>query len=93
MHDCTTVEVQVVGIGLYKFCSTAEDRSMAHNFGIGCSTVNDTYREICEAVVAVLDNWLHMMSLSEMPQHAREEPDSAADPASLGERTLMRSTV
>lgn len=72
IRDCIAVE-KVVGIGLYKLCSTAEDRSVAHIFGVGRSTVNGIYREFCEAVVAVLeDEWLRMMTPGEMPQHIRE---------------------
>lgn len=72
IRECIAVD-KVVGIGLYKLCSTAEDRSVAHIFGVGRSTVNGIYREFCEAVIAVLeDEWLRMMTPSEMPQHIRE---------------------
>lgn len=67
IRDCIAVE-KVVGIGLYKLCSMAEDSSVAHIFGVGRSTVNGIYREFCEAVIAVLeDEWLRMMTPAEMP--------------------------
>ncbi|KAH9382057.1 hypothetical protein HPB48_008529 [Haemaphysalis longicornis] len=62
IRDCIAVK-KVVGVGLYKLCSTAEDRSVAHIFGVGRSTVNGIYREFCEAVIAVLeDELLRMMT-------------------------------
>lgn len=53
IRDCIAVE-KVVSTGLYKLCSTAEGRSVAHIFGEGRSTVNGIYREFCKAVIAVL---------------------------------------
>lgn len=84
IRDCVAVE-KAVGIGLYKLCSTAEDRSVAHIFGGGRSTVNGIYREFREAVIAVLeDEWLRMMTPSEMPQHIREFEAMCGFPQGVG---------
>ncbi|XP_064469657.1 uncharacterized protein LOC135384383 [Ornithodoros turicata] len=64
---------KVVAIALYKLCSSAEDRTVAHVFAVGRSTVNGIYREFCDAVIAVLErDWLQMMTADEMENHIRE---------------------
>ncbi|KAL1472400.1 hypothetical protein MTO96_039357 [Rhipicephalus appendiculatus] len=62
-----------VALGLYKPCSSAEDRTVANLFGVGRSTVNTVYREFCEAVVDVLqEDWIKMITEEEMARHIRE---------------------
>lgn len=72
MREPIPVE-KVVAIALYKLCSSAEDRTVAHIFAVGRSTVNGIYKEFCEAVVDVLEeDWLKMVTSDEMEQHIRE---------------------
>ncbi|XP_064475764.1 uncharacterized protein LOC135389661 [Ornithodoros turicata] len=54
MRQAISVEKRVA-VSLYKLCSSAEDRSIAHLFGIGRSTVNTLYKEFCEAVITTLE--------------------------------------
>ncbi|CAN7949776.1 unnamed protein product, partial [Ixodes pacificus] len=62
-----------VAVGLYRLCSSAEDRTIAHLFGIGRSTVNMLYKDFCDAVIQKLENvWLRMVRSDEMTQHMRE---------------------
>ncbi|XP_075559184.1 uncharacterized protein LOC142590668 [Dermacentor variabilis] len=62
-----------VAVGLYRLCSSAEDRTIAHLFGIGRSTVNVLCREFCKAVIDQLEGeWLHMIRRQELKQHIRE---------------------
>lgn len=44
-----------VAIGLYKLCSTTENRAIAHLFGAGRSTVNEIHCEFWATVVANLE--------------------------------------
>lgn len=66
MRDPITAEKRVA-IGLYKLCSSAEDRTVANLFGVGRSSVNVIYREFCAAVVSVLESdWIRMITEEEM---------------------------
>ncbi|XP_077514205.1 uncharacterized protein LOC144125014 [Amblyomma americanum] len=70
MRKPITVEKRVA-VGLYRLCSSAEDRTIAHLFGIGRSTVNTVSREFCQAVVNNLEStWLDMPR--QMAEHMRE---------------------
>lgn len=72
MRDPITAEKRVA-IGLYKLCSSAEDRTVANLFGVGRSSVNVIYREFCAAVVSVLESdWIRMITEEEMPRHIQE---------------------
>ncbi|XP_064471832.1 uncharacterized protein LOC135386041 [Ornithodoros turicata] len=72
MRQPISVEKRVA-IGLYRLCSTAEDRTIAHFFGVGRSTVNVVYRQFAKAVIQELeDEWLRMVSPGEMGEHMRE---------------------
>ncbi|KAG0430745.1 hypothetical protein HPB47_021501 [Ixodes persulcatus] len=72
MRPTISVEKRV-GAALYKLCSSAEDRTVAHLFGLGRSTVNDNYKEFCHIVVSELErDWLKMMTAAELPDHVRE---------------------
>ncbi|KAK8773284.1 hypothetical protein V5799_012181 [Amblyomma americanum] len=72
MRKPITLEKRVA-VGLYRLCSSAEDRTVAHLFGIGRSTVNIVYREFCRAVVDVLEGaWVHMPREAEVAEHMRE---------------------
>lgn len=62
-----------VAVGLYRLSSSAEDRTIAHLFGIGRSTVNTLFREFCTAVIEQLEGeWLCMVRRCEMTHHMRE---------------------
>lgn len=62
-----------VAVGLYRLCSSAQDRTIAHLFGIGRSTVNVLYREFCKAVISQLEMArLHMIRQEDMRKHLRE---------------------
>lgn len=72
MRTAITVEKRVA-VSLYKLCSSAEDRSIAHLFGIGRSTVNTLYREFCDAILEVLEpEWVKMPSAEGMAEHIKE---------------------
>ncbi|XP_064469700.1 uncharacterized protein LOC135384425 [Ornithodoros turicata] len=72
MRQAISVEKRVA-VSLYKLCSSAEDRSIAHLFGIGRSTVNTLYREFCEAVITTLEpEWVKMPSAETMADHIKE---------------------
>ncbi|KAH7949416.1 hypothetical protein HPB49_009404 [Dermacentor silvarum] len=47
MREAVPVDKRVA-VALYKLCSSAEDRTIAHLFDMGRSTVNIIYREFCE---------------------------------------------
>ncbi|KAM7304003.1 uncharacterized protein ISCGN_013903 [Ixodes scapularis] len=56
-----------VAVGLYRLCSRAEDRRIAHLFGIGRSSVNMLYKDFCDTVIQKLeDDWLRMARSDEM---------------------------
>ncbi|XP_070385468.1 uncharacterized protein [Dermacentor albipictus] len=62
-----------VAVGMYRLCSSAEDRTIAHLFGIGRSTVNVVFREFCKAVTEQLEaEWLRMVRRHELEKHVRE---------------------
>ncbi|KAH9374789.1 hypothetical protein HPB48_000453 [Haemaphysalis longicornis] len=62
-----------VAVGLYRLCSSAEECTIAHLFGIGRSTVNVAFRDFCNAVLAQLEGeWLRMISPDDMAAHMRE---------------------
>ncbi|XP_042148098.1 uncharacterized protein LOC121836876, partial [Ixodes scapularis] len=62
-----------VAVGLYRLCLSAEDRTIAHVFGIGRSIVNMLYKDFCDAVIQKLENvWLRMVRSDEMTAHMRE---------------------
>ncbi|KAH7957874.1 hypothetical protein HPB52_024039 [Rhipicephalus sanguineus] len=62
-----------VAVGLYRLCSSAEDRTIARLFGIGRSTVNVLYREFCKAVISQREReWLHMIRQEDMKEHLGE---------------------
>ncbi|XP_049271307.1 uncharacterized protein LOC119391642 [Rhipicephalus sanguineus] len=60
MREAISVEKRVAA-GMYRLCSSAEDRTIADLFGIGRSTVNTVFREFCKTVVDRLeDAWIQM---------------------------------
>nr|XP_050023278.1 uncharacterized protein LOC126517568 isoform X1 [Dermacentor andersoni] len=62
-----------VAIGLYRLCSSAEDRTIAHLFAVGRSTVNFLWKQFCAAVIEQLESqWLCMVRRDEMAYHVRE---------------------
>ncbi|KAG0431026.1 hypothetical protein HPB47_022166 [Ixodes persulcatus] len=72
MRPTISVEKQVKA-AIYKLCSSAEDRTVAHLFGLGRSTVNENYKEFCHIVVSELErDWLKMMAAAVIPDHVRE---------------------
>ncbi|KAH7931449.1 hypothetical protein HPB49_025772 [Dermacentor silvarum] len=54
LRKSISVEKRVV-VGLYRLRSSAENRTIAHLFGISRSTVNILYREVCRAVIDRLE--------------------------------------
>ncbi|KAH7941253.1 hypothetical protein HPB49_011348 [Dermacentor silvarum] len=70
-----------VAVGLYRLCSSAEDRTIAHLFGR--STVNVLYREVCRAVIDRLE-WLQMIRQDQMKDHMREFFTFSGFPQSIG---------
>lgn len=74
MREAIPVEKRVA-VGLYKLCSSAEDRSVAIIFAVGRSTVNSIYREFCEAVVEVMgDEWIGLPTAQGMRDHILLRP-------------------
>ncbi|KAL1476368.1 hypothetical protein MTO96_036555 [Rhipicephalus appendiculatus] len=62
-----------VAIGLYRLCSSAEDRTIAHLFGVGRSTVNVVWRQFSTAVIEQLESqWICMVQREDMADHVRE---------------------
>ncbi|CAN7950891.1 unnamed protein product [Ixodes pacificus] len=72
MREPISVEKRVA-VGLYRLCSSAEDRTIAHLFGIGRSTVNVMYKNFCNAIFEKLEgDWLRMVRAEDMSAHMRE---------------------
>ncbi|KAG0443322.1 hypothetical protein HPB47_015045 [Ixodes persulcatus] len=73
MREPISIETRVA-VGLYRLCSSAEDRTIAHLFGIGRSTVNVMYKDFCNAIIEKLEgDWLRMLPLllKQLCQEAR----------------------
>ncbi|XP_077531229.1 uncharacterized protein LOC144143334 [Haemaphysalis longicornis] len=84
MKDPISVEKRVA-VGLYRLCSTAEDRTIAHLFGIGRSTVNVLFREFCAVVITILeDDWVGMVPPDGMAAHMREFHAVTGFPKAVG---------
>lgn len=84
MKDPISVEKRVA-VGLYRLCSTAEDRTIAHLFGIGRSTVNVLFRQFCAAVITILeDDWVGMVPPDGMAAHMREFHAVTGFPQAVG---------
>ncbi|KAH9377544.1 hypothetical protein HPB48_022852 [Haemaphysalis longicornis] len=74
-----------VAIGLYKLCSTTEDRTVAHLFGQGRPTVNTIFRQFVRAVIEMLEaEWIRMVSRKDMGAHLREFFAVTGFPHTLG---------
>ncbi|KAL1448135.1 hypothetical protein MTO96_044146 [Rhipicephalus appendiculatus] len=74
-----------VAIGLYRLCSSAEERSIAELFAVGRSTVNEAYRELCEAVIHTMEaRWVNMPTVSSMAEHIREFTAVLGFPQAIG---------
>ncbi|XP_049523939.1 uncharacterized protein LOC125945726 [Dermacentor silvarum] len=74
-----------VAIGLYRLCSSAEDRSVAELFAVGRSTVNVAYREFCEAIIQTMEaEWIKMPTASSMAEHIREFTATLEFPQAMG---------
>ncbi|CAN7977067.1 unnamed protein product [Ixodes persulcatus] len=72
MREPISIEKRVA-VGLYRLCSSAEDRTIAHLFGIGRSTVNVMYKDFCNAIIEKLEgDWLRMVRADDMSAHMRE---------------------
>ncbi|CAN8016086.1 unnamed protein product, partial [Ixodes persulcatus] len=72
MREPISIETRVA-VGLYRLCSSAEDRTIAHLFGIGRSTVNVMYKDFCNAIIEKLEgDWLRMVCADDMSAHMRE---------------------
>ncbi|KAG0442332.1 hypothetical protein HPB47_015733 [Ixodes persulcatus] len=74
-----------VAIALYKLCSTAEDRTIGHLFGVGRATVNIVYREFCRTIVAKLEeSTVAMVRQSELYNHMLEFEAVCGFPSAIG---------
>lgn len=74
-----------VAIALYKLCSTAEDRTIGHLFGVGRATVNIMYREFCGTIVAKLEeSTVAMVRQSELYNHMLEFEAVCGFPSAIG---------
>ncbi|KAL1417810.1 hypothetical protein MTO96_006067 [Rhipicephalus appendiculatus] len=74
-----------VAIGLYRLCYSAEERSIAELFAVGRSTVNEAYRELCEAVIDTMKaHWINMPTVSSMAEHIREFTAMLGFPQAIG---------
>ncbi|KAH6936156.1 hypothetical protein HPB50_014271 [Hyalomma asiaticum] len=83
MREAVPVDKRVA-VAVYKLCSSAEDRTVAHLFGLGRSTVNIIYREFCETVVALLEpEWVKMLT-DDMERHVAESYSSTGFPQGVG---------
>ncbi|KAH7940648.1 hypothetical protein HPB49_002747 [Dermacentor silvarum] len=72
MRKAISVEERVA-VGLYRLCSSAEDRTIADLFGIGKSTMNTIFREFCKMVIDLLEaEWIQMVGRRELEEHMRE---------------------
>ncbi|KAH6937786.1 hypothetical protein HPB50_004057 [Hyalomma asiaticum] len=84
MREAVPVEKRVA-VALYKLCSSAEDRTVAHLFDLGRSTVNIIYREFCKTVVALLEpEWVKMLTENDMERHIAEFYSSTGFPQGVG---------
>ncbi|XP_070390818.1 uncharacterized protein [Dermacentor albipictus] len=84
MREAITLDKRVA-IGLYRLCSSAEDRSVAELFAVGRSTVNVAYRELCEAVIHTMEaEWIKMPTASSMAEHIREFTATLEFPQAIG---------
>ncbi|CAN8026648.1 unnamed protein product [Ixodes persulcatus] len=84
MRATISVEKRV-GASLYKLCSTAEDRTIAHLFGLGRSTINELYKEFCQVIVSALEpEWVKMISAAELAEHVREFEATLDFPQAIG---------
>ncbi|XP_077492216.1 uncharacterized protein LOC144103347 [Amblyomma americanum] len=84
MREAVPVDKRVA-IGLYRLCSSSEERSIAELFAVGRSTVNQAYSELCEAVVELMeDDWVKMPTLDTMPEHIREFNAACQFPQAVG---------
>ncbi|KAG0413154.1 hypothetical protein HPB47_009696, partial [Ixodes persulcatus] len=74
-----------VAIGLHNLSSTAEDRTIAHLFGVGRSTVNRIHREFCATVVANLEqSTVTMVRQGELHNHMLEFEAMCGFPSAIG---------
>ncbi|KAH7967949.1 uncharacterized protein LOC119381906 [Rhipicephalus sanguineus] len=74
-----------VAIGLYRLCCSAEERSIAELFPVGRSTVNEAYKELCEAVIETMETkWVNMPTVSSMAEHIREFTAMLGFPQAVG---------
>ncbi|KAG0433468.1 hypothetical protein HPB47_019879 [Ixodes persulcatus] len=84
MRTAISVEKRVA-IGLYKLCSTAENRTIAALVGVGRSTVNRIYREFCATVVANLEqSTVTMVRQSELHNHMLKFEAVCGFPSAIG---------
>ncbi|KAH7959703.1 hypothetical protein HPB49_013128 [Dermacentor silvarum] len=84
MREAIALNKRVV-IGLYQLCSSAEDRSVAELFAVGCSTVNVAYRELCEAIIHTMEaEWIKMATASSMAEHIHKCTTTLEFPQAMG---------
>ncbi|KAG0423853.1 hypothetical protein HPB47_000384 [Ixodes persulcatus] len=74
-----------VAISLYRLCSTAEERTIAHLFAVGQSVVNESYREFCDVVIEELEaRTVSMIRNEDLEHHMREFQAVLGFPNAIG---------
>ncbi|CAN8033144.1 unnamed protein product, partial [Ixodes persulcatus] len=84
MRTPISVQKHVV-IALNKLCSTAEDKTIGHLFGVGCSIVNIVYRKFGGRIVAKLEkSTVTIVRQSELHNHILEFEAVCGFPSTIG---------
>ncbi|KAH7978902.1 hypothetical protein HPB49_007252 [Dermacentor silvarum] len=74
-----------VAVALYRLCSSAEDRTIAHLFDIARSTLNVLHQEFCTAVVDLLEGeWLGMVHPKNTRAHMHDFYAITGFPQAIG---------
>lgn len=74
-----------VAIGLYRLATSAEERTVAHVFGVSRSSVNVIFREFCNVVVSQLEpQHMGMPRAHELVEHMQRFAASTGFPQGVG---------
>lgn len=84
MRACIPLHKRVA-ISLYRLATSAEERTVAHLFGVSRSSVNLIFREFCDVVVNVLEPQIvRFPSLNNVRDHVRQFEACTGFPLGLG---------
>ncbi|KAH9368501.1 hypothetical protein HPB48_020784 [Haemaphysalis longicornis] len=84
MRACIPLHKRVA-ISLYRLATSAEERTVAHLFGVSRSSVNLIFREFCDVVVNVLEPQIvQFPSLNNVRDHVRQFEACTGFPQGLG---------